>query len=125
MERGRQLRVLNEVDIALDPFPFNGSTTTFEALWMGVPVVTLRGERFVGRVGSSVLTALGLPELIATTAADYVARAVALARDAERRRRLRRELRPRLKASALMDAPAHARAVEAAYRYFWTKGANP
>src|SRR6185295_2326722 len=63
--RAEQLALYRDIDIALDPFPFNGSTTTFEALWMGVPVVTLAGERFLGRVGASVLTALNLTELIA------------------------------------------------------------
>jgi protein O-GlcNAc transferase len=107
-----QLALLNEADIALDPFPFNGSTTTFEALWMGVPVITLAGERFVARVGASVLTALGHNELVAPDAAAYVAKAVALAEDRRRLAELRRSLRPRLAASPLCDAPGYTRAFE-------------
>jgi predicted O-linked N-acetylglucosamine transferase (SPINDLY family) len=120
LRRAEQLRILNEVDIALDPFPFNGSTTTFEALWMGVPVVTLAGSRFVGRVGASVLTRLDLANLVAETAEDYVRIAVALAADAERLGSLRRSLREQVRASALCNAPAYARSVEAAYRALWT-----
>jgi predicted O-linked N-acetylglucosamine transferase (SPINDLY family) len=112
--RKEQLGLLNEADIALDPFPFNGSTTTFEALWMGVPVVTLQGERFVGRVGASVLSALDLPELIASDEEAYVAAAVALAGDRERLAGLRRSLRPRIAASPICDAAGYTRSVETA-----------
>ena len=112
LRRSDQLALLNEADIALDPFPFNGSTTSFEALWMGVPVVTLAGERFVGRVGASVLTALGQEALIATDEAGYVERAVALAEDRIRLAALRRTLRPTLAASPLCDAPGYTRIFE-------------
>ena len=120
LRRSDQLALLNEADVALDPFPFNGSTTTFEALWMGVPVVTLAGERFVGRVGASVLAALGLEELTATDEAGYVARAVALAEDRRRLADLRRTLRPRLAASPLCDAPGYTRIFEDALRRMLT-----
>jgi predicted O-linked N-acetylglucosamine transferase (SPINDLY family) len=112
--RKEQLGLLNEADIALDPFPFNGSTTTFEALWMGVPVVTLQGERFVGRVGASVLSALDLPELIASDEEAYVAAAVALAGNRQRLAGLRRSLRPRIAASPICDAAGYTRSVETA-----------
>ena len=62
----------HRVDIALDPFPYNGTTTTCEALWMGVPVVTLRGGRHAGRVGASLLSQIGLPNLIANSVEEYV-----------------------------------------------------
>src|SRR5262249_10314205 len=75
------LAVYGRVDIALDPLPYNGTATTCEALWMGVPVVTLRGERHAARVGASILTALGLERLIARTPDDYVTIAADLARD--------------------------------------------
>ncbi len=114
LARQDQLALLNNADIALDPFPFNGSTTTFEALWMGVPVVTLAGERFVGRVGASVLSALALPEMIAADEDRYVAAAAALAADRRKLAELRRTLRPRLASSPLCDAPAYTRAFEAA-----------
>jgi len=116
LRRSDQLGLLNEADVALDPFPFNGSTTSFEALWMGVPVVTLAGERFVGRVGASVLSALGLEELVAADEEDYIVKAVSLAEDRARLSGLRRSLRPRLAASSLCDAPGYTRRFEAALR---------
>ncbi len=119
LPRAEQLAILNQIDIALDPFPFNGSTTTFEALWMGVPVVSLAGERFAGRVGASVLPEVGLGDLVATTTAGYSATAVALAAEPQHLMGLRTGLRGRLLASRLCDAPAHAAAVEAAYRMLW------
>src|SRR6267142_1772918 len=75
------LATYSRVDIALDPFPYNGTTTSCEALWMGVPVVTLAGDRHAGRVGASLLTRVGLEDMIAHTADGYLATAVALARD--------------------------------------------
>jgi len=115
------LREYGEVDIALDPFPRTGGATTTDALWMGVPVVTLAGERMIERQGASLLTAVGLEELIATDRADYVAKAVALARNPERRARLRSELRDRMAASELCDGRGLASALEDAYREMWHK----
>jgi len=117
--RASHLGVLNRVDVALDPFPFNGCTTTFEALWMGVPAITIAGRRFIGRIGTSFLTLVGLPDLIAADTGDYVAKAAALAADSARLALLRSGLRARIAASPLCDAPVHARAVEAAYRRMW------
>ncbi|MBI1778538.1 MAG: hypothetical protein HYR63_24630 [Proteobacteria bacterium] len=118
-DRLQQLLHLGSIDIALDPFPFNGATSTFEALWMGVPVVALAGERFLGRVALSHLHRVGLGDLVAADTAAYVRIAVALAKDRKRRLALRRTLRERLGASALCDAPAYARSLEAAYRRMW------
>ena len=93
------LALYHRVDIALDPFPYNGTTTTCEALWMGIPVVTLRGDRHAGRVGASLLTQIGLTDLIANSVEEYLEIAVALARNPERLSDLRRVLRPRMAAS--------------------------
>jgi predicted O-linked N-acetylglucosamine transferase (SPINDLY family) len=108
-----------EIDIALDPFPYSGGLTTLESLWMGVPVITLGGDRFASRHSLSHLTAVGLPELIASGPDDYIARAVGLACDPERLATLRRELRPRMAASPLCDGSRFTRNLEDAYRYMW------
>lgn len=108
-----------EMDIALDSFPYHGTTTTFEALWMGVPVVVLEGRAHVSRVGVSILRRLGLDELVARDAEDYIAKAAALAADPERLRGLRAGLRGRMRGSPLMDAAAFTRSIEAAFRRMW------
>jgi predicted O-linked N-acetylglucosamine transferase (SPINDLY family) len=113
------LATYNRVDIALDPFPYNGTTTTCEALWMGVPVVTLCGDRHAGRVGASLLTQVGLTELIASSVEEYVEIAGGLAADPGRLNEMRRTLRPRMAASPLCDGRSFARRVEAAYRAMW------
>jgi len=113
------LAAYGRVDIALDPLPYNGTATTCEALWMGVPVVTLRGERHAARVGASILTAVGLEHLIARTPNDYVTITAGLARDRTALAALRAGLRARMRASALCDGAAFARAVESAYRTMW------
>lgn len=107
------------VDIALDPTPYNGTTTTCEALWMGVPVITLAGRAHAGRVGSSLLTTIGCPENICATPEAYVRRAAALAAEPKVLVDVRKSLRQRVAASALCNAPAYARAVEAVYRSLW------
>jgi protein O-GlcNAc transferase len=109
-------RSFAEIDLALDPNPCPGGTTTVEAFSRGVPVLTLRGPDFYSRIGVQPLMALGLPELVAEDWDDYVARAVALARDIPGLARLRREIRPRFDASPYQDAPAFARRLEATYR---------
>jgi predicted O-linked N-acetylglucosamine transferase (SPINDLY family) len=107
------------IDIALDPFPYHGTNMTCEALWMGVPVITMAGDRHVSRVGISLLTTVGHPELIASCPDEYVRLAVDLAGDAARLARLRAGLRADMLASPLMDGIGYARRVEAAYRTMW------
>ncbi|MEO5375313.1 MAG: tetratricopeptide repeat protein [Alphaproteobacteria bacterium] len=107
------------VDVALDPFPYAGVTTTCESLWMGVPVVTLAGRTHAARVGVSLLTRVGLADLIAADEDHYVAIAAALVRDRTRLRSLRPGLRSRLAASPLGDAGLFTRALEGVYREMW------
>jgi predicted O-linked N-acetylglucosamine transferase (SPINDLY family) len=107
------------IDILLDTFPMNGGTTTCEALWLGVPVVTRSGEIFQSRAGRSILGSMGLDELIAGSDDEYVRIAVDLARDGERLVAMRAGLRERMRASPLTDARAYARDVEAAFRGIW------
>lgn len=97
------LREYADIDIALDPFPFSGGLTTCEALWMGVPVVTWPQARAVSRQSFAFLSAIGLPELVATDAKNYVRIAVALATDRDRLGDLRSSLRKRMRSSPLMD----------------------
>lgn len=113
------LGMYREVDLQLDAFPWNGHATTCESLWMGVPVVSLCGERHATRMGASLLAAVGLPELVARSRAAYVALASALARDVDRLGRLRASLRDRVASSPLCDAVAFTRGLEAAYRELW------
>ncbi len=113
------LGAYEEIDIALDTWPYHGTTTTCEALWMGVPVVTLAGNIHVSRVGVSLLANAGLPELIAKTPEEYVAIAVSLAADRERLANLRQGMRERLWKSPLLDMKSFTRRLEDAYRLCW------
>jgi predicted O-linked N-acetylglucosamine transferase (SPINDLY family) len=109
----------NSLDIALDPFPHNAGTTTIEALWMGVPVVSLAGRPSVGRFGASILGSVGLSDWVVDSADGYLAIAVAAAADLDRLAALRTGLRARVEASPLRDARGLAQAMEAAYRALW------
>jgi predicted O-linked N-acetylglucosamine transferase (SPINDLY family) len=111
----------NRIDVALDPFPFAGATTTFEALWMGVPVVTLCGAYMAGRWGASMLHAAGLGELIAHTPDEYAVVAQRLASAPERLAELRSTLRQRVARSPLCDGKGRARQVERLYRAMWRR----
>ncbi|MBF0589376.1 MAG: tetratricopeptide repeat protein [Magnetococcales bacterium] len=113
------LSLYHEADIALDPFPYTGATTTFQALWMGVPTISLLGRRFIGRMAADILHHAGLSELIADTEELYVEHALSLAKDHQRLRELRQGLRQRLQSSPLLNGPGYARHVESAYRSMW------
>jgi protein O-GlcNAc transferase len=111
--------LLNGIDVALDPFPYNGTTTTCENLWMGVPVVTLTGASSVARSGYALLKCVGLESLAARDAGEYVAIAVALAADLARLDELRTGMRQRMADSALRDEAGLTRDIESAYRAMW------
>jgi protein O-GlcNAc transferase len=111
----------NDIDIALDPFPFNGGATTCDALWMGVPVVTLAGEHAVSRQSATYLTQIGMKELIAQTKEAYVEIVLGLVNDLDRLSSLRTNLRRRMLQSPLCDAPRFAKNLESAYREMWHK----
>jgi len=119
LPRAEFFALFRRMDLVLDPFPYNGGTTTCEALWMGIPVLTLPGETIVSRIGLSILQASGMPEFVAATEEEYVKLALSLAGDLPRLAELRRGLRQRMQTSAFMDGPRFARNVEAAYRQMW------
>ena len=124
VDRSGRLDYLNryrEIDICLDTFPYNGHTTSLDALWMGVPTVTLVGETVVGRAGLCQAMNVGLPELIATTPEEYVRAACSLAENLEQLAELRRTLRERTEQSPLMDGPRFTRNLEAIYRDVWRR----
>jgi len=117
--RADYLAAYNKVDIALDPFPFPGGTTSVEGLWMGVPVLTLKGDRFISHQGETILNNVGLPQWIAADEYEYVAKAAAFASNLPALAVLRAGLRERLLASPLCDAPRFARNLEEALRGMW------
>ena len=119
--RREYLALYHRLDIVLDTFPYNGHTTSLDALWMGAPVVSLAGETPVSRAGLSQLSNLGLPELVAHSEAEYLSIAEALARDLPRLAELRSTLRDRMENSVLMDASRFTRQVEQAYRSMWER----
>ena len=119
------LSAYQDIDIALDPFPYSGGLTTLEALWMGVPVITRSdSDRFAGRHSVTHLTAAGVPELIANNAEDYVNKAVALAKDTDRLIAYRTFLRDRLAQSPACDGVAFTRHFERACRIMWHRWCN-
>ncbi len=115
----KHLGSYGQIDIALDTWPYCGTTTTCEALWMGVPVLTLAGPTHVSRVGASLLHAVGLDELVANSADEYLARAAELAGDRERLTTLRRDLRQRMEASVLCDARGFAGRMQELFQRLW------
>jgi len=118
---GELFAAYNDVDIALDPFPYSGGTTTCEALAMGVPVITLPGDSFVSRVSASILTAVGLGDLVCAGPDEYVETAVRLAHDHERLAELRAGMRERMTASALGNPARFTQQLEETYRTLWRR----
>ncbi len=119
VSREAHFALFNQIGLHLDPFPYNGTATTFEASWMGVPTLTLAGDRHAARVGVSHNMNLGLPELIGESVDDYVGKAVEFGRDPTRLRDLKVGFRERLQASPLMDHAAATRALECIFHDMW------
>lgn len=117
-------KLFQSIDIALDPFPFGGAMTTCDAIWMGVPVVTLAGKTAVGRAGASILSNVGLAGLVARAPERYVRVAAELAKDLTRLAKLRASLRTRVQKSPLMDAGRLTRNLESAYRQMWRESSG-
>jgi protein O-GlcNAc transferase len=120
----KHMESYNQVDIGLDTFPFNGAATTCEAMWMGVPVVTLAGTAYHSRVGISLLSNVGLPELVAKTLDEYISITVNIAKDLERLQLLRERLREMMKHSPLCDAERFIGNLEICYRNIWKMWCN-
>jgi predicted O-linked N-acetylglucosamine transferase (SPINDLY family) len=118
------LDLYNSIDIGLDTFPYNGTTTTCEALWMGVPVIALKGDIHISRVSYSILSNIGLAELVAESTDEYIMKAVNLAGDIERLNTLRRNLRSMMKNSCFMDKDNFTRTLEQEYRSMWRRWCN-
>lgn len=117
----KHLEIYSSVDIALDSFPYNGTTTTCEALWMGVPVIVLAGDRHAGRVGMSILNRVGLDEFIARDVDDYVAITTNLSNDIDKLSQIHDFLRDRMQSSPICNGPGFCLALENAYREMWKK----
>jgi len=119
MSRPDYLKTYHRIDIALDTRPYNGITTTCDALWMGVPVVSLEGQTAAGRAGLGILSTVKLPELAVRSPEEFVRAAENLGSDLPRLTELREELRHRMQSSPMMDAQRFARNMENAYRTMW------
>jgi predicted O-linked N-acetylglucosamine transferase (SPINDLY family) len=119
--RPEYLKLYHQIDLSLDPLPYNGHTTSLDAFWMGVPTLTLLGNTAVGRAGWSQLCNLNLKELAAETPQQFIAIAAQLTGDLPRLEDLRRTMRRRMLQSPLMDASRFARNVESVYRQIWRR----
>lgn len=118
-DKWEHLSAYHRIDVALDTFPYNGTTTTCEALWMGAPVIALQGRTHPGRVGASILHAAGLPELIAASSEQFIQIAAELAKDRPRLETLRNGLAQKVRTSALCNGPGMATRFEGAIRMMW------
>ena len=121
LSQGALLARYHEIDLALDTFPYGGMTTTLDALWMGMPVVSLVGQRNLGRAGLSILSNVGLADFAAPSVDAYVDLAVRTAQDTAKLARLRGELRSRMQVSPLLDAAGFTRKIEQAFRTMWVE----
>ena len=120
-----QYALYRQLDLALDPFPCVGGTTSFDSLWMGVPFVTLAGEWFTSRMGVTLLSNLGLEDLIVPTPAAYAEKVIALVNNLPQLQAHRQGLRAKMQASPLMDAPRFASHFGQALRGMWAEWCQP
>jgi len=120
-DKTQHLELYSRIDVALDTFPYNGTTTTCEAMWMGVPVISCAGETHVSRVGVSLLSSVGMENLIAESIEGYVRKAIALCEDVDELGELRRILRSRMQNAPLTDSKLTVRSLEDAYRGMWRR----
>jgi predicted O-linked N-acetylglucosamine transferase (SPINDLY family) len=116
-----QFVLYNKIDVALDPFPCAGGTTSMDTMWMGVPLITLAGHHFVSRMGVTILNNVGLSELVCENTDEYVFKAIALGNEHNRLRSMRHNLREKVMASPMMDQVAFAKNMEDSYRQMWQK----
>jgi protein O-GlcNAc transferase len=119
LSRFEYLKLFNQIDIALDSFPYNGQTTSCDGFWMGVPMVALKGNTYASRMGVSLMTNLGLSDWVAETPERYVEVAIGKAMNIEQLAQLRASMRERFRESPIMDYPSLARDIEDAYRKMW------
>jgi len=113
------LNSYNRIDIALDPFPYPGGTTSYEALWMGVPILTMRGSNYISHLGESIMHNAGLSDWIASNEDEYIAKAIAFSADLVNLAKLRGSLRAQVLASPLFDAQRFAQDFEDALWGMW------
>lgn len=114
-------QALNDIDIMLDSFPHSGGTMIFDSIWMGLPLLTLAARPPLGRIGTGIMSNLGLGQWVAVDEEAYLAKAVAFSRDGKALAKLRRAMRKRIAASPLRDEAGFAHAVERAYREMWRR----
>jgi predicted O-linked N-acetylglucosamine transferase (SPINDLY family) len=112
--------IYNQIDLALDPFPYHGTTTTCDALWMGVPVISLCGDCHAARVGKTILSAIGMGDFIVHSVSEYVDKTIAICQNIQLLKAVRRQLRTLMQQSALMNASGLTQNIESAYKKIWS-----
>ena len=120
-EKDEHLKTYNQIDLSLDTFPYNGVTTSFESIWMGVPILTIKGDNFVSRTGESINNNLNLEEFIAKNKDDYIHKAIKFSKKPEKLRELRKSLREKSKNSPLFDTKRFSDEFSFQLKHVWLK----